>query len=904
LAADHSKQVEDELRESEARYRALAESSPLAIFVNRNDQVILANPACVRLFGASSSEELIGREALELFDPDSRALVRERIRVDSETVPLVEVRIVRLDGTTVDVEATASPFLDQGVKAIQILLRDITERKQAEEELRESEARYRALAERSPLAVFVSRNSKDDDSVVLVNPACVALFGASSAEELIGRSALELFDPDSRALVRGPIREATSATVPFTEAQIVRLDGTPVDVDIAAAPLLDQGIPATQVVLRNITELKRAHEQAARLAAVITSSPDAILTNDLDTTITNWNPAAEALYGYAAQEIIGTNMEVLVPAERRGEQKRLMKRLLKGEKIERFETQRKRKDGSLIDVSLTLFPIRNETGDTVAISVMAQDITERKEAQDALAQSEGYYRTLLQSANDGIYVFDVSPEEGAGAILDVNEEACSMLGYTRDELLAIRISDIDPSGGLTPTLSDGESLLTEGRGTFETTHKAKDGRLVPVEVSVSSFVFHGRPAGLSTVRDITERKRAEEKLVSSARVLKTLSRCNEALVRAEDEQTLLADVCEVGVEQGGYRMVWAGYAQDDEAKSVKPVAFAGHEDGFLSVVRFNWGDEDAWHNGPPGMAIRTGESVVVNHMGEDPLYAPSKVAAEARGYASVAAFPLIDSQQHAFGAIMFIRGRRGEFQNDEMDLLRELASDLAYGIEALRAKESRDQFEGHLILSNERLRDLMKAVVESLSRVVETRDPYTQGHEARVARLTKAIAGELEMAPDDIEGIEVAALVHDVGKMGVPAEVLTKPGALTDLEFQLIKQHSQMGYEILKDIDFGWPVAEAVLQHHERLDGSGYPRGLKGDEIIRGARVLAVADVVEAMATHPPVPPGAQPRVGARGDRRRLTLRSRGRLGLSAAVRERAVLARRVNAVRLTSAVS
>jgi len=131
------KQAEQELRESEARFRTLAESSPLAIFVNREDKVVLANPACAKLFGASSPDQLIGKSALDLFAPDSRSLVRERIRVDSEEVPLVEVRIVRLDGTPVDVEATASPFLDQGVKAIQVLLRDITERKQAEQELRE-----------------------------------------------------------------------------------------------------------------------------------------------------------------------------------------------------------------------------------------------------------------------------------------------------------------------------------------------------------------------------------------------------------------------------------------------------------------------------------------------------------------------------------------------------------------------------------------------------------------------------------------------------------------------------------------------------------------------------------------------------------------------------------------------
>jgi len=249
------KHAEQALRESEARFRTLAESSPLAIFVNREDKVVLANPAAAKLFGASSPDQLIGRSALDLFDPASRSLVRERIRVDSEEVPLVEVRIVRLDGTPVDVEATASPFLDQGVKAIQILLRDITERKAADEALRESETRFRTLAESSPLAIFVNR----DDKVFLANPACVQLFGASSPDQLIGRSALDLFDPASRSLVRERIR-VDSEEVPLVEVRIVRLDGTPVDVEATASPFLDQGVKAIQILLRDITERKAADE--------------------------------------------------------------------------------------------------------------------------------------------------------------------------------------------------------------------------------------------------------------------------------------------------------------------------------------------------------------------------------------------------------------------------------------------------------------------------------------------------------------------------------------------------------------------------------------------------------------------------------------------------------------------
>jgi len=145
--------------------------------------------------------------------------------------------------------------------------------------------------------------------------------------------------------------------------------------------------------------------------------------------------------------------------------------------------------------------------------------------------------------------------------------------------------------------------------------------------------------------------------------------------------------------------------------------------------------------------------------------------------------------------------------------------------------------------------------VEALASVTEIRDPYTAGHQQRVAKIATAIASEFGLPRDMTEGIRVAGTLHDIGKIAVPAEILTKPSALLDMEFGLVKTHSQVGYQILKGIDFPWPVAEAVLQHHERLDGSGYPRGLGADEIIPEARILGVSDVVEAMASHRPYRP-------------------------------------------------
>ena len=150
------------------------------------------------------------------------------------------------------------------------------------------------------------------------------------------------------------------------------------------------------------------------------------------------------------------------------------------------------------------------------------------------------------------------------------------------------------------------------------------------------------------------------------------------------------------------------------------------------------------------------------------------------------------------------------------------------------------------------VRRILESTIQVISMIAEIRDPYTSGHQHRVAALACAIAEELGFVEDQLEEIRVAGLLHDIGKISIPAEILACPRKLTDLEFEMIKAHPQVACDILKDIEFPWPIADIVLQHHERLDGSGYPNGLKGDEILLEARVLAVADVVEAMASHRP----------------------------------------------------
>ena len=157
--------------------------------------------------------------------------------------------------------------------------------------------------------------------------------------------------------------------------------------------------------------------------------------------------------------------------------------------------------------------------------------------------------------------------------------------------------------------------------------------------------------------------------------------------------------------------------------------------------------------------------------------------------------------------------------------------------------------------SVDRIKKALLATIHAIVVTVEVRDPYTAGHQRKVADLARSIATEMNLPVDIIDGIRMAATIHDLGKISIPAEILSKPTKLTNIEFSFIKTHSQSGYDILKDIDFPWPVARIVLEHHERMNGSGYPNGLTGDNILLESRILAVADVVEAMASHRPYRP-------------------------------------------------
>lgn len=345
----------------------------------------------------------------------------------------------------------------------------------------------------------------------------------------------------------------------------------------------------------------------------------------------------------------------------------------------------------------------------------------------------------------------------------------------------------------------------------------------------------------------------ERELLRVTRALKALSRCNHVVVRSKEQSEFLREVCFNIVENGGYRLAWIGFAEQDEQKTVRPVAQYGYEDGYLGTVNITWADAERGR-GPTGAAIRTGKPVISQDILTDPNFAPWRTEAAKRGYAAMIALPLI-REESTIGSLNIYAAEPDAFDEEEVKLLGQLANDIAYGIGALEMRARREQAEAELKESFGKLKKALNGTVHALSEILMRRDPYTAGHQMRVAKLACAIALEMGLSEDRIEGIRISGLLHDIGKISVPSDILSRPGQMTNLETDIIETHVQVGYEILRAIEFPWPVLDAVLQHQERLDGSGYPTGLSGDKIILEARILAVADVVEAMSSHRPYRP-------------------------------------------------
>lgn len=673
--------------------------------------------------------------------------------------------------------------------------------------------------------------------------------------DVIGRFYWECF-PRRVAPLNCCMDDADETTKVFEEE--IRLDSGQVFLSRAFPVRDDVDAECYYVhILKDHSESLRAAEALRRerdfISAVLLISSALVVVLDRDGRIVRFNTACEKATGYTESEVRGKAVwDLLIGPDEFESVKNMFHELLANPVAKEHENFWVAKDGQRRRIMWSNTVLPDEHGQTEYIVSTGKDVTEQRRTEAELRDSEARYRSLIENSSDIVTFLD---RDGIARYTSPSIER--LLGYGQDELVGQNVFTLVHPDDL-PRLQQAFARAVENPSMAqhaEHRFKDKDGVWRYLESFGKSLHDDSAAGGLVVnSRDIGARKHMEESLRKANRALRTLSACNESLVHAMDEGELLNAICETIVTTGGYRFAWVGYAERNEEKSVRPIAHAGHEVGYLQSINASWNDNDRGR-GPLGTAIRTGTPCVTHDISADPHFLPWREEALRRGYASCIALPL-RAKETNLGGLAIYAAEPEAFDGDETRLLMELANDLTYGIIALRTRAERERAMEENRRNAAKLQKALLETVEAMGSALEKRDPYTAGHQRRVAKLARAVAQEMKLPRETVEGIYMGGLIHDIGKIYVPAEILNRPGRLNEAEFNLIRTHSQVGYDIIKGIEFPWPVAQMVLQHHERLNGSGYPQGLKGEAICPEARIMAVADVVEAISSHRPYRPG------------------------------------------------
>ena len=373
----------------------------------------------------------------------------------------------------------------------------------------------------------------------------------------------------------------------------------------------------------------------------------------------------------------------------------------------------------------------------------------------ALRRSEIEYRMVFENANDSILIFD----PGTESILEANPMACQMYGYTRQELLgrSLRELTIDVAQG---GRAIAECLASGRLHNYETVHRSRDGTLLSLLANASVVEYRGRHAILTVARDVSERKAAEEEIFRLNRALKALGKCGQALLHAANEQDLLQEICDIVVQFGGYCIAWVGRAENDAAKTVRPVARAGRGCDYVDHARVTWADEARGH-GPAGVAIRNRQPALFRDLGNDPRFVPWRDFASEYQFRSALALPL-DCGDQVFGSLCIYSSEADAFEAAEVELLRELAGNVSFGLGSLHAWRQRALAVSELKEKESRLRNLMETANEGI---------WTIDADERTTFVNPKMAEMLGYTPEEMLGRPLLEFVAPPMLAEVRAEI-------------------------------------------------------------------------------------------------------------------------------------
>jgi PAS domain S-box-containing protein len=536
------KKAEEALRLSNIYNRSLIEASldPL-VTIGPDGKIMDVNGATEQVTGYSR-KELIGTDFSDYFTEPEKALKGYQQVFTHGEVRDYLLEIQHKDGHITPVLYNASVYRDETDKVIGVFAaaRDITERKKAEEALKKAYDGLEEKVKERTAELEKSYISLKENERRLIEAQKIAHIGNWDwdivnkkmywSDEIyrIGRTTpresglpynefLSCVHPYDRSYVDNAIKEAFNGKPFSIDHRIIAADGEERIIHAHAEVIFDEkNLPVRmRGIAQDITERKRAEEKIQTLANAVESSNDAIVTESLDGTIASWNKAAEQIYGYSAEEILGKNVSILEPDNVKGEIKYFSEKIKQGKKVQNYETVRLRKDGSIINISVTLSPILNASGELVALSAIVRDITERKQADKALRKSEARLRRFYESGMFGVFYYSMD-----GSITDSNDKFLEMVGYTREDLQAGQVNwnkMTPPEYHLLDEKCIAELKATGVYAPYEKEYIRKDGSHVPIILGAATF-DQLRNEGIAFVLDNTERKRTEQALAEMDRI--------------------------------------------------------------------------------------------------------------------------------------------------------------------------------------------------------------------------------------------------------------------------------------------------------------------------------------------------------------------------------------------------
>src|SRR5208337_561579 len=669
----------------------------------------------------------------------------------------------------------------------------------AEEKLREKEEFYRTIFENTGTATIIF---EEDATITLANEKFAGLAGYAIDEienkkkwtEFVAEEDLEMMQTMHRFHRIDP-----SATPKSYEFRFIDRYGEIRNIFLNIDIISDtkQRIAS----LLDITENKRA-EEALRLheekyRTILEEMQEGYFEVDFAGNFTFFNDSLWRYFGYSKEELMGMNYRQYTEKEHSKELFQTFNKVYStGEPTEGFDWQIIKKDGTKRYVEASVSLRKDSLGKPIGFRGIARDVTERKKAEEELKNVQLFNTAILDSIPGILYLYD-----DTGHLIQWNKQNEGVTGYSRAELKGMYV--LDWFGSVEPDTSNiinsVANVMKNGYATTEARIITKSGQAIPMILTGVKLAIAGKDYLLGTGIDITKRKKTEEALKKSEEKYRNIfENAIEGIYQSTIEGRFIT------VNAALARM--AGYESPEKLiESIKDMGtqlYVHPEDRkrFLEILE-----------------IREAKGFVEGF--EVEFYKKNK----SKFWVVINARTVKDEQ----GKILYTEG---------------LIEDITI------RKHAGEQ----LLQTLDKLKKAVGTTIQVLISALEARDPYTASHQKRVADLARTIATEMGFSQDKIEGIRMAGSIHDIGKLSIPAEILVKPTKLTNLEYSLIKEHVKAGYEMLKDVESPWPLAEIVHQHHERMNGSGYPRNLKGDEIIPEARIMAVADVVEAMASHRP----------------------------------------------------